>query len=301
MVKEEEGNSITSSEQEVNDAVFDSDNFFDELENSVNGMQSDGEDKVVDTNKVTQDNSGSEMVTRNNDSGSEQVEWENENNPYKKRYTDSSREATKMYEELRDLKPFVPVLEAMKRDSGLVDHVRSYLKNGGAPNQSIQEKLNLPKDFEYDANEAITDPESDSAKVQQAHIDSLVQSRVNQVLTREKANAQQMQQRLMLKKQEVDFIKKHNMTQEQFEAFKNAAANRKMTLDDAYYIINKDKTNTNVANSTKKDMLNQMKNVRNIPTSASDSNNQGNSQKSPDQKVFDSMLGLDNDVDNLFG
>ena len=48
-------------------------------------------------------------------------------------------------------------------------------------------------------------------------------------------------------------------------------------------------------------MLNQMKNVRNIPTSASDSNNQGNSQKTPDNTVFDNMLGLDEDVDNLFG
>jgi len=48
-------------------------------------------------------------------------------------------------------------------------------------------------------------------------------------------------------------------------------------------------------------MLNQMKNVRNIPTSASDSNNQGNSQVDPNDKLFDGMLGLDNDVDNLFG
>ena len=57
----------------------------------------------------------------------------------------------------------------------------------------------------------------------------------------------------------------------------------------------------NVANNTKKDMLKQMKNVRNIPASASDSNNQGNSQKTPDNKLFDNMLGLDEDVDNLFG
>ena len=57
----------------------------------------------------------------------------------------------------------------------------------------------------------------------------------------------------------------------------------------------------NIANNTKKDMLDQMKNVRNIPTSASDSNNQGNSQKTPDNTVFDNMLGLDEDVDNLFG
>jgi vacuolar-type H+-ATPase subunit I/STV1 len=202
---------------------------------------------------------------------------------------------------IKDLKPFVPVLEAMKRDSGLVDHVRDYLKSGGAPNKSIQERLNLSEDFEYDANEAVTDPNSDSAKLQQAHIDTVVQQRVNQVLAREKKTATQMQKQMLMKKQQEDFKKRYNMTEEQFANFKQAAAKKTMTLDDAYYILNKEKAAANVANNTKTDMLNQMKNVRNIPTTASDSNNQGTSQKNPNDSVFDAMVGSDNDVDNLFG
>lgn len=300
MIKEEGSNSIPATEAQAEDAVFDSDNFFENLESSVNGMQTEGEEPIT-PQEVTPNDSGPAKVTHAKSQGSEQVDWDNESNPYKKRYTDSSREATKMYEELRDLKPFVPVLEAMKRDSGLVDHVRGYLKNGGAPNQTIQNKLNLPEDFVYDANEAVTDPKSDSAKVQQAHIDSLVQSRVNQVLSREKKAASQMQQKIGLKKQQEEFVKRHGMTAEEFDQFKAAASQRKMTLDDAYYILNKDKATKNVANNTKQDMLKQMKNVRNIPASASDSNNQGNSQKSPDNKLFDNMLSLDGDVDNLFG
>ena len=65
-------------------------------------------------------------------------------------------------------------------------------------------------------------------------------------------------------------------------------------------ILNKDKTNTNVANATKNEMLNQMKNVRNMPTSASGANSQGET-KSVDRDVFDSILGTDNNADNLFG
>jgi len=91
------------------------------------------------------------------------------------------------------------------------------------------------------------------------------------------------------------------MTEDEFQQFKTDASKKRMTLDDAYYILNKDKAAKNVANNTKQDMLNQMKNVRNIPTSASDSNNQGDSQQSPDNKLFDNMLDLDGDVDNLFG
>ena len=48
-------------------------------------------------------------------------------------------------------------------------------------------------------------------------------------------------------------------------------------------------------------MLTQMKNVRNMPTSASDSNSQGSHEQSNESKMFDIMMGSDNDIDNLFG
>ena len=47
-------------------------------------------------------------------------------------------------------------------------------------------------------------------------------------------------------------------------------------------------------------MLTQMKNVRDIPTSASDSNNQGET-KDANSQLFDDILGIDSSVDNLFG
>ena len=48
-------------------------------------------------------------------------------------------------------------------------------------------------------------------------------------------------------------------------------------------------------------MLKQMKNVRNIPTTASDSNNQGTAKKNPDDSLFDVLKGSDENIDNLFG
>ena len=298
MTEEQAGNSIPANEASAEEAVFDSGDFFSELEDSVNGMQTDGE--VRQTPEVTQQDVGPEQVTQNTSTGTS-VNWDDESNPYKQRYKDSSREAIRINDELKDLKPFVPVLEAMKRDSGLVEHVRNYLQGGGQPQQGIKDQLNLPEDFEYDAEEAMKNPESASAKVQNAHIDQIVQGRVNQMMSREKENAKKMQAQFLYKKQEEEFKKKHKMSDEKFEMFKKAAAAKPMTLDDAYYLINRDMQARNIANNTKKDMLGQMQNVRNIPTSASDSNNQGNSQKTPDQKVFDNMLGLDEDVDNLFG
>ena len=48
-------------------------------------------------------------------------------------------------------------------------------------------------------------------------------------------------------------------------------------------------------------MLSQMKNVRNMPTSASDSNSQGSGKKGAADSIFDGLLDLDGSVDNLFG
>ena len=97
-----------------------------------------------------------------------------------------------------------------------------------------------------------------------------------------------------------EYKQKHNMTDEQFEDFKKRASEHTVSLDDIGYILNRSQVNQNVAQNTKQDMLNQMKNVRSMPTSASGANSQGEA-KSNDRQVFDNILGLNQGVDNLFG
>jgi len=288
-----QADSFEAAEAQTNEG---SETFFNDLEQQVNGG-------IIDeTAEVTQQEiSGSEQVTHNTQSvGSENVEPQTVNGTdWKKRYEDSSREAVKLSEQYRNVEPFVPVLEAMKNDSGLVDHVRDYLKNGGKPAQSVQERLGLDEDFVFDAND-ITDPDSDSAKVMNAHVDSMVQQRVGQMLNVEKQRAQKIQQSQARVAEERAFMQKNNMSEDQFNSFKEKAQQHVMTLDDVNYLLNRNQNNTNVANSTKAEMLNQMKNVRNMPTSASGANSQGQ-QRSESDEVFDLINGFDNDVDNLFG
>ena len=61
------------------------------------------------------------------------------------------------------------------------------------------------------------------------------------------------------------------------------------------------KTEKNVANSTRKDMLNQMKAVRSIPTSASATNSAGTEETDHNKLVFKALSEIDGGVDNLFG
>ena len=273
------------------------DNFFESLERSVNGqIQDDG------PHEVTQgQTSGSEQATHvQQDVGSNSEVQSDNSSDWEKRYKDSSREAVKLKEQIDNLKPFVPVLDAMKNDSGLVDHVRDYLVGGGKPSKTIQEQLGLGEDFMFDQSEAMSDPDSDSAKLMNAHIDKMVQGRIGQVLEAEKQNAMKYQMANQRKTEEQAFRQKHNMTDEQFAEFVNQAKSHKLTLDDVNYLLNRDKAATNTANATRKDMLNQMKNVQNMPTSASGANSQ-NQPKSPDNNIFDGILSLDGGLDNLFG
>ena len=285
-----------------------SEDFFGNLEKQVNGVANQGdfvEEAVRQeaTTEVTQPNinGDSARVTRPNQTVGPNTVGEGniESDSYKKRYQDSSREATKMARQLKDLKPFIPVLDAMKQDTGLVRHVREYLESGGTPSKTVKEQMNLPEDFVYDAQDAIDNPESASAKVMEAQIDKVVNNRVGSILTKEKENAASVQRALIRKKQEAEFKTRHNMSDEQFDVLMTEAKERQVTLDDVYYLINKDKTNKNVADSTRKDMLNQMKNVRNIPVSQSNTNSQA-APANADDKVFDALIGNDSDLDNLF-
>ena len=269
--------------------------FFDKLESQVNGQ-------VYDGPEVTQNQeSGPEQVTHaeSDDGSNRSGEQSKDGTDWEKRYKDSSREAVKWRDKYNEVEQFVPVLDAMKKDSGLVEHVRGYLVNGGKPAKSIQEQLNLDEDFVFDAND-ITDPDSDSAKLMNAHVDKMVQGRVNQMLSAEQARAQEIQQVKARTTEEQAFKERHNMSEDQFDAFKVKAQEHIMTLDDVNYLLNRGQNNDNVANSVKKDMLNQMKNVRNMPTSASGANNQDPGRSESDE-VFDTIKGLDDGVDNLFG
>ena len=286
---------VTIEEDQVEDQVFgSSDGFFEALEKDVNGVVTE------DNTEATRQEVGTEQVTQQETVGSDNVGWDNDGNPYKKRYQDSSREAVKLREQYKDVEPFVPVLEAMKNDSGLVEHVRDYLVNGGNTPKSVQEELNLDEDFIFDSQDAMSDPDSDSAKVLNAQVDKVVQQRVGQIVKAEKDNAVKIQQESQRRTIENDFREKKNMTDEQFASFKEKAQSHVLTLEDIDYLLNRDQANANVVQSTKNDMLSQMKSVRNIPTSASGANSQAE-EKTPDNAIFDGILGLDGDLDNLFG
>ena len=78
------------------------DDFFEQLESEVNGQVSDQDFLNITTESMQEDGPKEEtqpVATANVGA----VDWDREDNPYKKRYSDSSREAQKIKSELDDL------------------------------------------------------------------------------------------------------------------------------------------------------------------------------------------------------
>ena len=192
----------------------------------------------------------------------------------------------------------------MKKDSGLIKHVRNYFEEGGPVPGNVKEQLNLDEDFEFDTDEMVTNPDSKSRKVFNTMVDGIVQKRANEILENEQVKAQQVQNKMELKRKAEDFRTRHGLTEDEFMNFVRNAnekfTNQGLSFDDMWLLTNKGQVSQNVANATKKDMLNQMKNVRDIPVSQGSSNNAG-AVNNPNDDLFNTLLNSDGNIDELFG
>ena len=276
----------TVPQEAVTDSIFGStDDFFADLDREVNGAILDDPEpqpvaeSVTQAPVETQGNPDSEETTVN----------------YEKRYQDSSREAQKMKAELDEVKPFMPLLQRMNEDEGLVETVKDYLVNGKPSTQ-----LELPEDFDFDIQDAISNPTSDSAKYFNSLMDNAVTQKVNTIMGAEKEKTQQQQAQQQQAKDAEEFKQRMKVNDEQFSEMMDWANNHNMTYDDLHYLKNRDKISANVSNATRKDMLNQMQSVREIPTSQSNVNSVEVSED-PNKSVLDAIKNLDGGTDNLFG
>ena len=187
----------------------------------------------------------------------------------------------------------MPILDAMKEDPSLIKHVRNYFEGGGNAPRSMKEELQLDEDFMFDGSEAFDNPNSDSAKVLNATIDGLVQRRLSDYASRQKSENQRLSK-------ESEFRSKYDLSEDDWLDFKEFAQNTKLDLEDIYYLKNRGQVASNVAKATKDDMLNQMKNVREIPKSTSSVNSVSQETTDPNKQVLDALKGLDQGVDTLF-
>ena len=281
------GNANTAPEsQSVQDAVMgmSSDDFFESLDNQVNGGILD------EPSQPTSEQSGNTQTSPN-------VEVQNEVpdsnlDTLQKRYSDSSREAKRLNSKLKELEPYMPILDAMREDPNLISHVRNYFEGGGQTPETLNQKLNLDEDFVFDADEAFSKPDSDSAKVLGATIDGVVQRRLSNVLQSQKQENAKMAK-------EAQFKQKMNMSDEEWSQFTDFAKSKSLELEDIYYLMNRKNRDEQIADNARQEIHNKMREVQSQPSTLA---TQGSTavEKSHDDSVFDTILGSGSELEKAF-
>ena len=287
-MSEQVGNAVEAPESaNVQDAVMGmtSENFFESLDNQVNGG-------IIDEpSQPTSEQSGNTQTSPNAEVQSEESTL-NEVDNLQKRYSDSSREAKRLNGKLKEIEPYMPILDAMREDPNLISHVRNYFEGGGQTPQTMTEKLNLGEDFVFDADDAFSQPESDSAKVLGATIDGVVQRRLNNALKGQKVENQKLAK-------ETEFRQKHEMNDEQWKQFTDFAKSKSLELDDIYFLMNRKNRDEKIADNARQEVHNKMKEVQNQPGTLA-TQGSANVEKSPDDNVFDAILGSTNELEKAF-
>ena len=285
-MSEQVGNATEAPEStSVQDAVIgmNSEDFFESLDNQVNGG-------ILEPSQTTSVQSGNTQSSPN-------VEVQNEvpdNNldTLQKRYSDSSREAKRLNGKLKELEPYMPILDAMREDPNLINHVRNYFEGGGQTPETMNQKLNLDEDFVFDAEEAFGKPDSDSAKVLGATIDGIVQRRLGNALKTQKNENAKLAR-------EAQFKQKMNMTDEQWKNFVDYAQSKSLELEDIYFLMNRKNRDEQIANNARQEIHNKMREVQQQPTTLA---TQGSTavEQSTDDKVFDTILGSGSELEKAF-
>jgi len=200
-----------------------------------------------------------------------------------KRYSDSSREAKRLNTRLREIEPYMPILDAMKEDPNLISHVRGYFEGGGTAPTNIKEQLGLDEDFVFDYDDALTEPDSSSAKLFNATVDGVVQRRLSDF-------ARQQSEKSRRTSEEDAFKSKYDISGTDYTDLMDYAKSHRLTLEDVYYLKNRGSRDDKVAGNAREEVIQQMKNVRSMPTSVASSGNTPREEKSVDDIVFDKLL-----------
>ena len=287
-MSEQVGNATEAPESaNVQGAVMDmnTEDFFEALDSQVNGAIID--EPSQPTSEYESDN------TQASPNAEVQEEVSDEVDTLQKRYSDSSREAKRLNGKLSELEPYMPILDAMREDPNLITHVRNYFEGGGQTPQTMTEKLNLDEDFVFDADDAFSQPESNSAKVLGATIDGIVQRRLNGALQGQRVENQKLAK-------ETDFRSRHDMTDEEWSNFTDFAKSKSLELDDIYYLMNRKNRDGKIADSARQEVHDKMREVQQQPGTLA---TQGSTpvEQSPDDSVFDAILGETNELEEAFG
>lgn len=251
------------------------DDFFKDLERDVEGAIFEG--PSGDPDKAQEGSRNQVAAEEGSDTELEKL---------KEAYSESSREAKRLKEKLQKLEAYeeyVPLLEVMREDPALIDTVTNYLQ-GKSASDSVTQRLQLPEDFIFDADEAIKDPTSDSGKVLAFQIDKIVDQRMRERVARESQVSE-------IQKQEMALMKEFDLKEGDLDDLRDWAKKRTLTLKDIYFLKNRENRDREIVRKSVDERLNKSERVSKLsPTLASMGTESSVDKKSIEDEVFSEIL-----------
>ena len=293
-----------NSEQDLTVESSDPGDFFSDLEQQVNGSIVDD----VITDVIAEQAQSPATLERDPEQQTEQPDiWESEENPYKKRYSDSSSEGKRLAELVKENEKYSELINVMKNDPGAAQAVLNHLsgKEQAPEASNPRELFGLDKEFVFDMDDALDNPQSESASVMNNWIttvaNNIVESKVKEIEAQQQETAKQAETRA---KQEA-FMKEKGWTQDQFDNWMgkvNETLAGGMDYTHLDRIVSEGQKASNIADSTRKQVMNQMRNVSQYPNTVSSANSVSRDERTADDAVFDVIKNVDagTTMENLF-
>jgi len=201
-----------------------------------------------------------------------------------------------MEQKLEGYKAYEPIINAMQRDPNLINHMGEYYTEGNKTPANVLQKLGLPDDFVVDMDEAVKNPNSDSAKVFNESMKTVAKSAVGEYAQyRNKIDAQTNQKK--------EFQAATGLDDSKMAQFQEWGKGKKLKMTDLYALYQMEHGQpmaTQIQNQENRNDLNYVNEVQNIPPSLGNMGSPGTGFSSDDQ-VFMEVFGINLEKQNLFG
>lgn len=210
-----------------------------------------------------------------------------------KAYQNLEKEYTQKSQTLGEMKPVLPIIDAMMKDENLVSHVENYFNESGE-SDNARNDLGLDDDFYFDSDEAMNNPESDSAKALQQMVQKTVAQTVDKKTSESQAKLQRQQE-------EEAFMKEHGMSRAELDKMMEKASDHRLSLNDIHYLVNKEKIAAENERTGQSKVMNQMRKGQELGSSKANQGSQAAEQPKTPEDVMMNWLSEADEAETYFG
>ena len=211
-----------------------------------------------------------------------------EYNDLKSKYGASSAEAKRLLDKLQAVEPYMPILDLIQNDEGAYNALSNYIKGNQTVQDSVKAELGLSEDFEFNQQEAINNPGSDSAKVLQRMMEKTAQKvakQTEQTVTQKMADKERKE---AIRQEALALKAKFKLSDDELAEFFNKIKGYRPTLEDLFLALNKDKVQENLINNIVNEKLGP-KNKQNRSVGKAG----GGSEQSVEHLIMDTIINSD--------